>query len=129
MPEIPEGHKRLAEAIDERRLELGLRWSDLTERGGPSGEWLRSLRRGDARDIRYLTRARIAKALGWQRSYVDGLLAAGMQPEPLDDRPAIVREHWDDDDVRKIWELRAIPADAKAGLVGIYLTHRAEAAS
>ena len=77
------GHQRLAAAMDERRLELGLRWSDVTTRGGPSGEWIRSLRRGDVGEIRGLTRARIAKALGWQRSYVDELLGEA----PGDDRP------------------------------------------
>jgi hypothetical protein len=113
------GHQRLADAMDERRLELGLRWTDVTARGGPSGEWIRSLRRGDVGEIRGLTRARIAKALGWPRSYVDELLGE----EPGDDRPPAVAANWDDENVRALWGL-TVGEPQRTALVEAYLAER-----
>ena len=71
----------------------------------------------------------VADALGIPRE--EALRLAGILTDTAasDDRPPIVREHWDDEGVRKIWELRTIPPDAKAGLIGSYLTRRAEAVS
>jgi hypothetical protein len=74
-------YARLTAAMEDRRLELNLSWTDVSERGGPSVSRLGVIRRGATPNVSPLTRARIARALEWPRSYVDALLGDG----PLDD--------------------------------------------
>jgi hypothetical protein len=85
------GRARLAAAMNDRRLELNLRWADVSERGGPTGTTLRALRRGDPTEVAPLTRARLARALEWDRKYVDALLGDGPMPagEPAEDAAAL----------------------------------------
>jgi hypothetical protein len=68
------GRVRLRDAMDERRLELGLTWAGVEKRDGPTMATLRAIRRGDPTAVSPLTRVRIARALEWERSYVDALL-------------------------------------------------------
>ena len=84
MAEMSAGRARLAVAMNDRRLELNLRWADVSERGGPTGTTLRALRRGDPTEVAPLTRARIARALEWDRKYVDALLGDGPLPVPAE---------------------------------------------
>lgn len=75
MAEMSPGRVRLRDAMEERRLELGLAWADVEKRDGPTMATLRAIRRGDPTAVSPLTRARIAAALEWDRKYVDALLA------------------------------------------------------
>jgi hypothetical protein len=76
-----EGLARLAAAIEKWREERGLeRWEDVAALRGPSLATLRVIRNGTAGEISGYTRMRIARITGWERSYVDALLA----DEPLD---------------------------------------------
>lgn len=45
---------------------------------------------------------------------------------PQDDRPGVVRDHWDDAEVRALWALKTIPGAAKAALIERLLVQRAE---
>lgn len=64
MPEPP--HKRLEQAMKERRLDLGMNWRELAARAGISYEALRSIRRGDYRPSDITARG-LDDALGWAR--------------------------------------------------------------
>ena len=70
---MPKTYVKLAEAMNARRLELGLRWADVTARGGPSVEQMVLIRRGTVSNIRDLTLAAIAKGLDWPLEHVQQL--------------------------------------------------------
>ena len=84
----PEARERLASRMDDRRLELGLRWRDVAEAGGISYEALRDVRNG-TRGIRRLTEHAIEVGLQWAAGSVQGILAgrdpmaAGSEPGPV----------------------------------------------
>lgn len=92
MPGKPKRYARLAEEMNTRRLELGLRWQDVTARGGPSVEQMVLIRRGTASNIRDLTLAALAKGLDWPLEYVRELAAddGGGQGEAQDAYEAAV---------------------------------------
>lgn len=72
---MPKTYVKLAEAMNARRLELGLRWADVTARGGPSVEQMVLIRRGTVSNIRDLTLAAIARGFDWPLEYVQELAA------------------------------------------------------
>jgi hypothetical protein len=80
----PEARERLASLMDDRRLELGLRWRDVAEAGGVSYEALRDVRNGSG-GIRRLTEHAIETGLRWEAGSVRRILDGG---EPLV-RPAV----------------------------------------
>ncbi|RKS07582.1 helix-turn-helix protein [Nocardiopsis sp. Huas11] len=66
----------LDRAMDERRLALGMRWRDLADHTGMSGQALRDIRRG--RSVpRELTVRQLEEALGWSPGSVHRVLAGG----------------------------------------------------
>lgn len=71
----------LDRALDERRLALGMRWRDLADRTGLSGQALRDIRRGRSTP-RELTARQLEEALGWQPGSVQRVLA-GEEAEPV----------------------------------------------
>ena len=74
----------LDQAMDERRLDLGLKWSELADRTGLSGQALRDIRRG--RSVpRELTARHLEEALGWAPGSVRDVLG-GARPT-LAERP------------------------------------------
>ena len=78
----PEARERLASLMDDRRLELGLRWRDVAEAGGISYEALRDVRNGTG-GIRRLTEHAIETGLQWERGSVARILAGGeLDPQP-----------------------------------------------
>lgn len=105
MPIDPETRARLMDLMEERRLELGLTWREVVDRAGMSYEAIRNFRTGTG-GMRELTRRKLSGALEWDKGAVGRVLAGKPlhAPPPDDDRPDIVREHWDDDYVRSIWE-------------------------
>jgi len=80
MPGMPQAH-RLAELMEERRLDLGLRWNDVAAESGMSVEGLRAMRR-DGAVPRALNQRGIEKALRWERGSVKRVLR-GEDPVPL----------------------------------------------
>jgi hypothetical protein len=77
----PEVRARLAEFMDERRLELRLTWREVAEAGEVSYEAVRAARNG-TQDIRPLTQAGIEKGLHWERGSISLILAGGY-PQPV----------------------------------------------
>jgi len=73
MPSTPDPRQRLAEQMEARRLELGLRWQDVAEAAGVSLKTLHSARTG--KDVAPLTRRSIAEGLQWTPDSVDRILA------------------------------------------------------
>lgn len=71
----------LADRMDRRRAELGLRWADVADRGGITTQTLREVRAG-ARRLRGLTKAAIERALEWAPGSVDVILDGG-EPQPV----------------------------------------------
>jgi hypothetical protein len=76
VPDSARTHPRLSARMEERRRELGIRWGDVTARGGPSVETMRAIRRGDGRPIKELTLAAIARGLGLPSREVEDLAGA-----------------------------------------------------
>jgi transcriptional regulator with XRE-family HTH domain len=66
--------RRLDEAMDQRRLELGLEWREVAERAGITYETLRAARRGKG-NIPPRTRRAIERGLQWSPGSVAELLA------------------------------------------------------
>jgi hypothetical protein len=79
MPGMPQTD-RLAELMDERRLDLGLRWADVASESGMSIEGLGAMRRTGAVP-RALNQRGIEKALRWERGSVKQILR-GDDPVP-----------------------------------------------
>jgi transcriptional regulator with XRE-family HTH domain len=71
---------RLSEAMDKRRLELRLKWTQVADRADLSQAGLGAIRRGE-RSPSALTKARIEHALEWAPGSVDAILA-GDDPAP-----------------------------------------------
>lgn len=65
--------RRLSEAMEKRRLELRMKWTQVADRADLSGAGLSAIRRGD-RSPSPLTRARIEHALGWAPGSVEAIL-------------------------------------------------------
>jgi hypothetical protein len=78
----PEARERLASQMDDRRLELGLRWRDVAKAGGVSYEALRDVRKGTG-GIRRLTAHAIETGLQWEPGSVTCILDGG-EPVPAD---------------------------------------------
>lgn len=81
MPITPAARERLAEAIEDRRLELALRLQDVAEAAGISLKTLHSVRTGD-KGIAPLTQIGLARALHWTPDSVKRILD-GLDPEEL----------------------------------------------
>lgn len=83
-----EARGRLAELMEERRLELHLTWREVAEAAGVSYEAIRDVRVSRTRPIRPLTRRGIDRGLRWaEGSGVDNILA-GRDPLPAGTVPA-----------------------------------------
>jgi hypothetical protein len=87
MPTVRNDRARLAALMNERRVDLGLRWADVAALGGISAETLRAVRR-DPGPLRDLTKAGIENGLQWQRGSVDRILAGG-EPASRDPEPQL----------------------------------------
>jgi hypothetical protein len=84
MPGTGDAASRLDEAMNGRRLTLGLQWKQVAQRAGVSEFHLRRIRQGEY-DPRDLTRAELERALEWAAGSIDQVLAGG-EPTPLEDR-------------------------------------------
>jgi hypothetical protein len=83
MPDDSTSEHRLARLMNERRLDLGLRWEEVAGVIGITEGGLRALRR-DGSVPRELTQRGIEKALRWQRGSVLRIIDGG-DPAVLDD--------------------------------------------
>ncbi|MDX2539834.1 helix-turn-helix transcriptional regulator [Streptomyces scabiei] len=80
---MPEPHERLDEAMNQRRLELRLKWRDLAEAAGITYEALRAIRRGESRPTEFTARA-LDAVLRWTAGSVYAILDGG-EPTPLEE--------------------------------------------
>ena len=76
MPGEPGSETRLARLMNERRLDLGLRWDQVAAISGVSDSGLRLLRRADSVP-RELTQRGIERALRWQPGSVLRIISGG----------------------------------------------------
>lgn len=79
----PEARARLAEQMEERRLELRLTWREVAEAGGISYEVIRNLRNGRGTGIAPLTARGIDKGLQWVEGHGVGNILNGREPVPV----------------------------------------------
>src|SRR5690242_18016413 len=84
MPATGDAASRLDEAMNERRIALGLQWKQIAQRAGLSEFHLRRIRRGEY-EPRDLTRAELERALEWASGSIDQVLDGGA-PTPVDER-------------------------------------------
>jgi hypothetical protein len=127
----------LGDAMNRRRLDLGLRWEVVAESAGISVTGLRLLRTTGGTP-RELTQRGLEKALAWEPGSIRAILDGG-DPVPVtgspggaapaDDRPVLVRSAWADETVRKIWALDLVDPGTRTALVELYLRRNAEQAS
>lgn len=75
-----EPHKRLDDALSDRRLDLGMRWNQVAQAAGVSPEALRAIRRGSYRPSPDTARA-LDNALRWEPGSVQAVLDGG-EPTP-----------------------------------------------
>jgi len=92
MPTTPEARARLAALMEERRLELGLRWQDVVDAAIAAGfklslKALHSARAGTA-GVRPLTQRAIEAGLQWEHGSFQRSLDGG-GPVPLAAAPAV----------------------------------------
>jgi hypothetical protein len=73
--------QRLAEVMDLRRAELGLKWDDVAIDGGVSVATLRRMRRGNAITTDNATAAE--RGLRWRMGSIRAVLAGGL-PSPME---------------------------------------------
>lgn len=116
--------RRLADAIDERRLDLDLRLTDVAERAGITRQTLRRVR-FESGEITALTKAGLERSLQWRRGSIDAILRGG-DPTPIEspESPGSFRERSDESDVEllneqeeEIWAIKSIPPDRRWSMI------------
>lgn len=83
MPNQLSPRERLAQHMEERRLDLDMRWADVARLAKVTTETLRQARQGEG-EIRPTTRRGIERALLWEAGSVKAILAGG---EPTAEAP------------------------------------------
>ncbi|MEV0112323.1 helix-turn-helix transcriptional regulator [Streptomyces sp. NPDC050844] len=85
---MPEPHEQLDMAMNARRLELRMKWSDVSDGAGITYQALRAIRRGESKPTELTARA-IDEALRWAPGSVYAVLAGGEPTliEALDENP------------------------------------------
>lgn len=129
--------QRLDALMDERRLELGLRWKAVTEKAGITHQTLLQLRKGA--EVSDLTVANVERALGWEAGSIRAITAGGdpaaRRASDADPQPAPEARWWDgeiigpsdplregeelrwrNEDGRRIYELTVRGLSFEAGL-------------
>jgi hypothetical protein len=81
MPRDTAERTRLADAMDQRRIELGLRWEHIAEKSRISTTHLRKFRRGDA-GISSVVEAALEDALQWEHGSM-ATIRDGGEPTPV----------------------------------------------
>ena len=85
MPKKPDTRRRrLADEMDNRRRQLGLRWQDVADAGDLSLKTLYSARQPDGAAIAPLTQRKIEIGLRWEHGSVRRILDEGGDPVCLD---------------------------------------------
>lgn len=77
-----EPHERLSQAMNDRRLDLRMRWTEIAAAAKISAEALRAIRRGSYRPSE-LTARRLDEVLGWTPGSVERILSGG-RPRAID---------------------------------------------
>jgi hypothetical protein len=90
MPNTRQARQRLADLMEDRLRQLGLRWQDVADAGGLSVKSLWSARQpGSRAAIAPLTRRKIEIGLRWEHGSVSRILGGG-DPIPAEPRAAAV---------------------------------------
>lgn len=105
MPDQTGNRERLGDLMEARRIELGLRWSEVATTGGPAYETLRAIRAGTAA-IRPLTKRGIEIGLRWEQGSVDAILA-GRDPVPLNAAAPRPAARYDDSRMQRVSDVVA----------------------
>jgi len=118
MPEQTRQRARLNALMEDRRLELRMRWRDVATSAGITYETLRAVRRG-GQEIRDLTKRAIEDGLLWERGSVDTILKGG-DPVPLAPSAVSRSQRYDDPRLQEVSDAVAdmdLDPELKAGMV------------
>jgi hypothetical protein len=125
MPTQPEERRQLAALMDERRLELGMRWQEVADAGGVSLRALNNARTGD-REIRPLTRHGIEKGLRWEPGSIQRILSGSREMPGDRNRRAPAPAPADEDEaLRQIMEDERLPIETRRAFVALAKAMRA----
>jgi hypothetical protein len=124
---------RLGKALERRRGQLGYgfrRRKEFAEGKRLSAKTLSRLEHAERDAYPDDTLALAEVIYQWEPGSVESVLrggdavplpgSPGTNGGPPDDRPPEVREHWDDANVRAIWEL-SVPRERRAAMLTVYL--------
>jgi len=124
MPTSP-GLTRLGRYAVHRRVELGMRTQrEFAARTGLTERVIGKIETGHS--VSKSTYAVLELVLEWKPGSADAVISGG-EPEIAerpDDRPAIVRDNWDDQNVQDMWGLGVTEAQRLA-FIKVYLHDRA----
>jgi hypothetical protein len=121
MPEQTQARRQLATAMDNRRLELGMRWQDVAAAGGVSLRAISQARTGD-KDIRPLTRRGIEKGLEWAPGTIERILSGRAAPAgitPPEPPPGAAPPSRENAALRQILEDERLPLEVRRGMVAL----------
>ena len=96
-------HEHLARLMDNRRLELGMRWDEVAAAAGIKPPTLRAIRNGTNRPSA-LTKHGLERALSWPAGTIDAILDGQDAPSPMDQAEAML-----DENERLVAEILALP--------------------
>jgi hypothetical protein len=131
MPASPASWKALADLLEARRIELDPRYDNFTlfcEERQVNFRLAWDIEHARRSNFRNATLLGIEEAYGLAPRSIRRFLDYGAPlvpayvplDEPEDDRPAVVRDHWDDTNVQALWLLAITPAQ-KLSLIETYL--------
>lgn len=83
--------ERLATEVRNRRADLGLTQTDVSQQGGPSVETLRMIENNRARRLSTPTRRALERVLQWESGSIDAILAGGV-PTPAQPKSEVSAE-------------------------------------
>lgn len=131
MPTQPEERQRLAALMDDRRLQLGMRWQQVADIGGISLRALNNARTGD-REIRPLTRRGIEKGLQWAPGFIERFLS-GAPADPGSARwdegrqgDGYPADYPDDPRLRHLWRTPGMTEADRRELIDLIIQRWAE---
>lgn len=103
------GLPTLADALDRRRSELGLRWEDVSALSGVARSSIAKIRNGSV--PRQITRRDLERALQWEPFSIDAILAGG-EPTPIADEPQAVETATLSELIEQLVDLTDTPEEA-----------------
>lgn len=124
---VPYAWKRAGEMLEQARIELDIRYRNLTLFTSERGIDYRlcwDIEHGSRANYRRSTLSAIESAYGVPRGTISRTVEAAVSEPDADDRPQVVRENWDDEIVRVVWSKTSLSPGLRRGFIEYYLARR-----